>query len=79
MYARGPGGTGDGVGGFRTEDLAGGGHELHKHLRGGGRRRGLEVMARRDQGPLERGRERQRRETARQRLQPPPVVAAGHG
>ena len=65
MYAGRAGGTGNRVARFRAEHFANGGHELHEHLRGGGGRRGLEVVVRRGERSLQRGRQGERREAAR--------------
>src|SRR2546429_7996073 len=79
MYAGGARGNGHGVAGLGPEHVPGGGHELGEHDRRGRGRPGLEMLARRGQGALQRPREREAREAGLERLQPAAVSAAPDG
>src|SRR5881397_2443168 len=76
MYTGGARGNGHGIAGLGPEHVPGGGHELGQHDRRGRGRPGLEVLARRGQGALQRPREREAREAGLERLQPAAVSAA---
>src|SRR5216117_818624 len=79
MEAGGAGRNGDGVSRLGTQDLARRRDELGQHQRRGGRRGGLQVVARGGEGALEGAREGEAREPGVERLEATPVVLARHG
>ena len=76
MCARRSGGNHHGVSGLGAEHLPGRRDELREHEGGGGRRGGLEMLARGREGALQRTGEGETAQACFEGLQPAPVILA---